>query len=165
MSSLIVPSTIVSTSPGQAVTGNVLLRATVPAGATVRVTGVRLTGAAQPEAPRPAMPVFDPVSGLTTGVLTMRADGTFTFEAALQAGGAAAGQRRRRGLAALLPAGAGSLGAVPPMYITVATSDGQSKETLLSVRLVASSPPPPPSPLPPSPPPPPWCAHVLKYLC
>lgn len=164
MSSLIVPSTIVSTSPGQAVTGNVLLRATVPAGATVRVTGVRLTGAAQPEAPRPAMPVFDPVSGLTTGVLTMRADGTFTFEAALQAGGAA-GQRRRRGLAALLPAGAGSLGAVPPMYITVATSDGQSKETLLSVRLVASSPPPPPSPLPPSPPPPPWCAHVLKYLC
>ena len=99
------------TPQGTPVSDSMLSGAAAPSGATLTVAGFRLPGAAKPTAPGPgAAQVIDPVTGRVTGTLVMRADGTFTFAPA-----------------------AGFTGTVPTVYVTVSSSDGQSKEVPLTI--------------------------------
>jgi hypothetical protein len=102
---------MVTTAPSKAASGSMLTGITPPTGATLSVTGFRLPGSTKPIVPGSGpVQVADPITGKVTGTLAVRMDGTFTFTPA-----------------------AGFTGTVPTVYVTVKSSDGQSKEAPLTV--------------------------------
>lgn len=108
---LTVQPVVVTTAASTAVSGSMLAGVTPPAGATLSVTGLRLPGSAKPIAAGSSpVQVVDPITGKVTGRLAVRTDGTFTFTPA-----------------------AGFAGNVPTVYVTVKSSNGQSKEAPLMV--------------------------------
>ena len=112
---LAVPSVTVSTPPGKAVTGNFLSGVTAPPGATAAVTAVQVPGSAAPVQPgSDPVSVTDPTTGTVTGTLDVKANGTYTF----------------------VPS-SGYIGPVPPVTLTVSSSDSQSKTALLSITVNA----------------------------
>lgn len=108
---LAVQPVVVTTAPSKAASGSMLTGITPPTGATLSVTGFRLPGSTKPIVPGSGpVQVVDPITSKITGTLAVRTDGTFTFTPA-----------------------AGFTGTVPTVYVTVKSSDGQSKEAPLTV--------------------------------
>ena len=103
-----------STPPGVAASGNVLDNVTAPPGTTASVTSIKVPGSTTPVQPGVPTTVIDPATGATAGTITVMPDGTYTFAPA-----------------------PGYSGAVPPVTVTVASSDGQSKEVPLSITVSA----------------------------
>ena len=107
------PPTSDVTSPGVPATGSVLDDVTVPPGETATVTGFLLPGSTKPvPAGSAPVPVVDPVTGVTSGTLTVAPDGTYVF----------------------VPA-PGFTGPAPPVTVIVASSDGQVDEAPLTMRV------------------------------
>ena len=103
-----------STPPGVPATGNVLAGVTAPPGTTASVASITLPGSSTPVQPGVPRTVIDPTTGATAGTITVLPDGSYTF----------------------VPAPSYT-GAVPPVTVTVASSDGQSKEVPLSITVSA----------------------------
>jgi hypothetical protein len=99
-----------TTTPGEPATGNVLDNADVPPGTTASVTGFSLPGSDTIYPPGATVPVVSPTTGLVTGTMSVNADGSYIFTPA-----------------------PGYVGDVPPVTVTVASSDGQSVQVPLSV--------------------------------
>jgi hypothetical protein len=68
-----------ATPMGQALSGNVLSNANVPAGTTATVTGFSIEGSTQVLTPGTTVTLTDPDTGLPTGKLTLQASGAYTF--------------------------------------------------------------------------------------
>lgn len=99
------------TTPGLPATGNVLDNTTEPAGTTSSVVSFRVPGSDSPVLPGSnPVPLVDPATGTVTGTLTIKADGAYVFTP--------------------LP---GYSGPVPAVTVAVTSSDGQVKETKLSI--------------------------------
>jgi hypothetical protein len=64
---------------GQALSGNVLSNANLPAGSTTTVTGFSVAGSTQVLTPGTTVTLIDPDTGLPTGKLTLQASGAYTF--------------------------------------------------------------------------------------
>lgn len=100
----------VTALPGKPVLGNALANTVAP-GATTTVASFKLPGSSSPITPGASpVTVRDPASGIITGTIVLRANGTFTFTPA-----------------------PGFVGAVPAITLTVASSSGQTRDTTLSV--------------------------------
>lgn len=98
----------------QTVSGNVLSNAVPPSGETATVQSFTLTGSTAVYAPGPTpVTVVDPASGNVTGTLTLQPDGSLTF----------------------IPA-PGFAGPVPPVSYVVASSDGQTNPSAVTIDIV-----------------------------
>ena len=99
------------TIPGVPATGNMLDSAVAPPDTTLSVTGFKVPGSTTPVAPgSPPVDLVDPVTGTLTGTLAMQPDGAYVFAPA-----------------------PGFTGPVPPVKVTVTSSDGQIKEVPLTI--------------------------------
>lgn len=99
------------TTPGVPATGDMLDSVVAPPGTVARISGFKVPGSSAPVTPGSApVPVADPVTGTVTGTLAMQPDGKYTF----------------------MPAPAFS-GPVPPVMVTVTSSDGQIKDVPLTI--------------------------------
>lgn len=99
------------TTPGVPATGSMLDSAVAPKGTTLSISGFKVPGATTATTPGSApVPVVDPATGTRTGTIAMQADGSYRFD----------------------PAPAFS-GPVPPVLVTVTSSDGQIKEVPLTI--------------------------------
>lgn len=100
-----------STTPDKPATGNILDSVDKPAGTNATVTSFLVPGSSTPVVPGSGpVPVVDPVTGLVTGTLTVKPDGSYVFDPA-----------------------PGFSGPVPPVQVTVTSSDGQSTVVPLSI--------------------------------
>lgn len=104
------PPTTDTTAPGVPATGNMLLESKAPIGTNVTVTGFKVPGSDTLIRPGTTTTLVDPVTGTVTGSIVVYADGSYVFTPA-----------------------AGFVGPVPTVYVTVASSDGQSAQTTLGI--------------------------------
>ena len=65
---------------GQTTNGNVLDNANLPAGVTATVTGFSIEGTTKVYPPGSTVTLSDPVTGEPIGTITVRADGSYTFD-------------------------------------------------------------------------------------
>lgn len=101
----------VTTTPGKPVSGNMLDKVTTPPGTTESVIAFKVPGSDTSVKPGSSpVPVVDPTTGTVTGTLAIKPDGAFTFTPA-----------------------PGFTGLVPPVMVTVTSSDGQAKDVPLTV--------------------------------
>ena len=107
---LSVPPVVDTTTPGEPATGSVLDNADLPAGTTGSVTGFSVPGSDTIYPAGSTVPVVDPTTGLVTGTMQVNPDGSYVFTPA-----------------------PGYVGDVPPVTVTVASSDGQTVEVPLSL--------------------------------
>jgi len=91
-------------------TGNMLDRADVPPGATASVTGFSVPGSDTIYPAGSTVPVVDPTTGTVTGTMRVNPDGSYVFDPA-----------------------PGFTGPVPPVKVTVTSSDGQSVQVPLTI--------------------------------
>ena len=104
-----------ATPPGGPLSGSMLVGATVPPGTTASVTAFKVSGSDKLIAPGSAPAALtDPATGAVVGTLSVKPDGTFTFTPA-----------------------PGYTGPVPAVTVTVASSDGQSRDVPLSLTVNA----------------------------
>lgn len=100
-----------TTPPGAPATGSALDRTVAPAGTTATVASFVVPGVSAPVLAGSApVSVLDPASGAVAGSLTIQPNGTYVF----------------------VPA-SGFVGAVPPIGVTVVSSDGQQATMQLSL--------------------------------
>jgi CshA-type fibril repeat protein len=110
-----VPPVTASTPPGQPASGNILEDAVVPPGTTASITAIKVPGSDTPVAPGSApVALVDPTTGAVAGTLAVKPDGTLTFTPA-----------------------PGYTGPVPPVTVTVTSTDGQSRDVPLSLTVNA----------------------------
>ncbi len=107
---LSVPAVVDTTAPDKPATGNVLDKATVPPGTTASVTGFRVAGSDTVYPAGTTVPLVDPATGAVTGTMQVNPDGTYVFTPS-----------------------PGYVGPVPPVTVSVASSDGQSVTVPLTV--------------------------------
>ena len=107
---LVVPPVAGTTTPGKPATGNVLDSATLPPGTTASVTGFTVPGSDTVYPAGTHVPVVDPASGTVTGTMVVNPDGSYVFTPS-----------------------PGYVGPVPPVSVTVSSSDGQSVQVPLSL--------------------------------
>jgi hypothetical protein len=107
---LSVPPVVDTTTPGEPATGNVLDNADLPTGTTASVTGFSVPGTDSIYPAGSTVPVVDPATGLVTGTMQVNPDGSYLFTPA-----------------------PGYVGPVPPVTVTVASTDGQTVQVPLTV--------------------------------
>jgi CshA-type fibril repeat protein len=107
---LYVPPVVDTTTPGEPATGNVLDNADLPTGTTASVTGFSVPGTDTVYPAGSTAPVVDPATGVVTGTVSVKPDGTYLFTPA-----------------------PGYVGPVPTVDVLVTSSDGQSVEVPLTV--------------------------------
>jgi hypothetical protein len=106
-------------APGGTLTTNVLSNTVVPAGTSAIVVGFSLPGSTTVYNPGPTpVSVINPATGATTGTVVMQPNGEVTFRPA-----------------------PGYTGQVPPISYMVASSDGQTTASTLSVTVQSGSTP------------------------
>jgi hypothetical protein len=106
-------------APGSTLTTDVLSNAVAPAGTIIGVSSFSLPGSTQVYMPGPTpVTVTNPATGAVAGTVVVQPDGTVTFTAAR-----------------------GYTDQVPPITYTVASSDGQTNVSVLSVTVQSGSTP------------------------
>jgi hypothetical protein len=65
---------------GQNATGNVLVNANLPTGVTAQVTGFSIAGRTKVYPAGATVPLADPITGGLIGTITLRSDGSYTFD-------------------------------------------------------------------------------------
>lgn len=106
---------MVATPPGIPATANALASSTAPPGSTLSVASFKVPGFSTPIRPGTGLvPLIDTATGTLTGTLDLKPDGGFAFTPA-----------------------SGYVGPAPPVTVTVASSDGQSKDVPLSLTVNA----------------------------
>ena len=99
-----------TTTPGVAATGSMLEDVNVPPGTTASVTGFSVPGSDTIYPAGSTVPVVDPTTGTVTGTMQVNPDGSYVFDPA-----------------------PGFTGPVPPVEVTVTSSDGQSVQVPLTI--------------------------------
>jgi hypothetical protein len=107
---LYVPPVVDTTTPGEPAAGNVLDNAELPTGTTASVTGFSVPGTDTIYPAGSTVPLVDPITGLVTGTISVNPDGSYIFTPA-----------------------PGYVGGVPPVTVSVASTDGQTVQVPLTV--------------------------------